>query len=359
MFKILIADDEPLIRKGLKTIIHRVSDEFTVSYEAANGIEAMRLIEINKPDVVISDIRMPDKDGLELVKEISQIYPQIINVILSGYDDFNYAHRAIKYKVYDYLLKPVDSETLSGLLNRIGNEIRSRISDRADKEYLNMHIDGKISTLFAIVKQKDLILNIKLMNKATTKTIIDDFFSYIYENCMEVFHVRRVVLELYNTILNDLQSKSHSTGSYCIGVDHRKDLERLNSIESIRIWFEQNIMRFIERSEDKSKSGEIKIIKKIKRFIRENYEKDITLNLLSEKFFLNPSYLSDLFKMETGQNFLEYLTQVRVERSIELMQDLRLKVYQISRMVGYDSPTHFNKLFKKITGITPNEYRKK
>lgn len=359
MFNILIADDEPLIRRGLKTIIHRISDDFVVSNEASNGIDAMNSIECWKPDVVISDIKMPKKDGLELLEEINQKYPYIITVILSGYDDFNYAQKAIKYKVYDYLLKPVDSESLSGLLVRIGEEIKSRVSDRVDKEYMNMHIEGRISTLFSTIKLYDLILNIKLMNKQAIKTIIDDIFRYINDNNMDLFHVRHVILELYNTILNDLHNINRSTEMLNSSLNLRGDLEHLGSIESVRIWFEQNIMSLIEYSKEKIVNGDTKIIDKIKRYIRENYEKEITLNLLAEKFFLNPCYMSNLFKLETGQNFLEYLTQVRINKSIELMHDIRLKVYQISQMVGYESPIHFNKLFKRVTGITPNEYRKK
>ena len=360
MLSILIVDDEPLIRRGLKTIIHRISSEFIVMAEASNGFEALELVKRNEPDVIISDIKMPEKDGLDLAKEINEKYPNIFIVILSGYDDFCYAQRAIKYKVYDYVLKPIDSENLENLLKRINSEIENKISDKADKNYLDMHISGKISTLFALVKQKDLVLNIKLVNVQAVEQIADDIFKYLYDNKLDIFYMRRAVLELYNTVLNDLSSINYDIQKFLDDSGNKKkNIGHLNSIESIKLWFNTNIIEILEYVKTKQNSDDIKVIDKIKKYIRENYGNDITLNLLAGKFYLNPSYLSELFKVETKQNFLEYLTQVRIEKSIELLCDSRLKVYQISSMVGYESSTHFYKIFKKVTSITPNEYRKK
>ena len=360
MFNILLVDDEVLIRRGLKAIIHRNSSNFRVVCEAANGNEAIGLINKYKPDVVISDIKMPEKDGLELARDICEKYPHIITIILSGYDDFNYAKQAIKFKVYDYLLKPVETEELVGLLDKLYSEMETRLHDKKSKEFLNMHITGKISLLFAMVKQKDLILNIETMNRQMVGKVIDDIFEYMIDDKMDIFHVKQISLELLNIVLNDLASVSDNVREEFISdMCTQKNIENINSVEGIKIWFKQSVNAIIDYLKNRNSASQVKVIDKIKKYIKENYEKDISLNLLAEKFYLNPCYLSDLFKSETGQNFLEYLTSVRIEKSIELLKDSRLKIYNISKMVGYDSTNHYNRIFKKIIGITPGEYRKK
>lgn len=99
------------------------------------------------------------------------------------------------------------------------------------------------------------------------------------------------------------------------------------------------------------------VIEPVLRYINENYAKDITLQKLSEIAYVHPIYLSKLFKEKTGVNFIDYLTRVRVEAARRLLGNLSLRIYDISEMVGYDSPKHFSKVFKEITGLTPKEYR--
>lgn len=99
------------------------------------------------------------------------------------------------------------------------------------------------------------------------------------------------------------------------------------------------------------------VIENVLRYINENYRKDITLQKLSEIAFVHPIYLSKLFKEKTGVNFIDYLTRVRIESSKKLLCNLSLRVYDVSEMVGYDSPKHFSKVFKEMTGLTPKEYR--
>lgn len=97
----------------------------------------------------------------------------------------------------------------------------------------------------------------------------------------------------------------------------------------------------------------------IQLFIRQHYGENITLNSLAEQFFLHPNYLSRLFKEKTGKNFVEYLTQVRMEKVKELLSSSNRKIIEICAMAGYDNPRYFSKVFKQYTGMTPREYRKK
>jgi len=100
------------------------------------------------------------------------------------------------------------------------------------------------------------------------------------------------------------------------------------------------------------------VITEIKQYILNNYNKSISLAELSNRFFINMHYLSQLFKERTGQTYLDYLTQVRIEHSKELLRNSDLKVYEICQMVGYSDTTHFSKVFEKNVGYKPSEYRK-
>lgn len=101
------------------------------------------------------------------------------------------------------------------------------------------------------------------------------------------------------------------------------------------------------------------VIKEIQLFILTHYGENITLNMLAEQFYLHPNYLSRFFKEKTGKNFIEYLTEVRMEKVKELLVNTDNKVVDISLMVGYDNPRYFSKVFKQFTGMTPSEYREK
>lgn len=138
MIRVLVAEDEPPIMRANVAAIESSNPEFKVVAIAINGKKAIEELEKQRIDVVFTDVRMPIIDGLELVKYIKNNYPNIIMVITSGYSDFEYARRAIEFKVQDYMLKPVSKLKLSALLDKIKNEI----SKRNHEKKRNMLIDG-------------------------------------------------------------------------------------------------------------------------------------------------------------------------------------------------------------------------
>jgi two-component system response regulator YesN len=100
------------------------------------------------------------------------------------------------------------------------------------------------------------------------------------------------------------------------------------------------------------------IIQKVRRYLTENFQKNIGLKELSEKFNINLYYLSQLFKKKTGQNYSGYLSRLRMDKAKELLIKTNMRVYEICKTVGYTDTTYFSKLFEKICGCTPSEYRK-
>lgn len=117
MFKVVICDDERIIREGLKQIIPWGDYHFNTIYTAKDGVEALSLIQQHQPELVITDIRMPRKNGVDLLNDIAHLDCNVI--ILSSYDDFEYMKAGIQHHVLDYLLKPVDHAQLEVILGRL------------------------------------------------------------------------------------------------------------------------------------------------------------------------------------------------------------------------------------------------
>lgn len=118
-FKIVVVEDEELILNNVVKKIHEADLDFVVTGTATDGMAALNLIEKEPPDVILTDIRMPVMDGLDLLKAVSSRFPYIKKIVISGHDDFTYAQKAIKYDVTDYLLKPLKMDELKAALTRI------------------------------------------------------------------------------------------------------------------------------------------------------------------------------------------------------------------------------------------------
>ncbi len=136
LYRIILVDDEEEVRKSIIRKIDWQAVGFTVVGDAENGEDALEKIEALEPDVVLTDIRMPYMDGLTLAEKIRQKYPSMKIVIFSGYDDFEYAKRAIKLNVTEYILKPVNVEELTAILRKIQASLDEEIEQKRDVSLL-------------------------------------------------------------------------------------------------------------------------------------------------------------------------------------------------------------------------------
>lgn len=162
MYRLLIVDDEEFVRNGLRNTFNWNAYGFNVVGTAQDGLHALDIIKKNFPHVVLTDIKMPDMDGLELIKQAKKLYPKIMFILLSAYDDFKYAQYAIKFDVKGYLVKPLDENEMAEILQKLSCELakveESNISDPFDtvpcgtenlidkaKKYVNENYEKKIS----------------------------------------------------------------------------------------------------------------------------------------------------------------------------------------------------------------------
>jgi Response regulator containing CheY-like receiver domain and AraC-type DNA-binding domain len=134
MFKVLIIDDEPIIRKGIRNIVNWDNFGCEVCGEAGDGLEGSELIKEMRPDVLITDIRMPEVDGLSMIANIKECVPDCKIIILTGYRDFDYAQEALKLGAFDYILKPTKIEELNSVIARAVKELRFKYDRQSEME---------------------------------------------------------------------------------------------------------------------------------------------------------------------------------------------------------------------------------
>lgn len=428
MFSILIVDDETEIRDGLASL-----DWQSIGYEiagvGAHGLEALALMEERPADVILTDIRMPFMDGIQLLGAVREKYPFIKVIILSGYDDFEYAKQALKLGAADYLLKPTIIEDLFGIFI----ELHQKMINEKQIEYRQATLERKetlLSRMLRINFLKELLAGM-VSPADIEQAAAEAEFIFVEESDYQVsilsldrlrnelssiskkelrlitFSLDNMLLELWEArgfgyhyvdpetarcyfIGRDIDSQKEmlqvkkrlsacmglwqSTFTISIGVSVT-NIEQLHvSCRSAELALDSSgegnqlcLGTYVEvnsrtdtlepqKQELPATKGTHYMIEEAKIYIRQNYAHNITLKKVAEHVHVTPNYLSALFK-ETGENFIQYLTALRIEQAKTLLKNPRNKIYEIVEMVGYSDAAYFSATFKKYVGKTPLEYR--
>ena len=137
------------------------------------------------------------------------------------------------------------------------------------------------------------------------------------------------------------------------------EIQEYTDIEGMKKWFLGKTSEICSNMEIAREKEAVSIIEKAKSYIRDNYKKDISLDEVSREVDISPYYFSKLFKQETGGNFIEYLTEVRLRNARELLKDSGLSIKEICAESGYSDPNYFSRIFKKYEGVTPSEFRER
>lgn len=534
--KVFLVEDEMVIRRGIKNSIDWEKEGYIFCGEASDGELAYPMIIKEKPDILITDIRMPFMDGLELCKLVKKELPNIKILILSGYDEFDYAKEAIRLGVTEYLLKPISSGKLLEALNGVSESIRREKEDKdlvrkymeemrentehEKQKFFEQMIAGNLSMADALETGKKYEMNLSAgmynlllfrftlgEEKRKSGELLGEA-EYAIEKLTErleyVFEFQRGVegwafllmadneeqmSERVKELSKDLEEimKNYSTIAYFGGIGQpvarlreleesfreaeralaarfTMELNRIISVEDIRMaqnvdtlddieitnfgeiektrtmlekflnngaedeidefvdvyineLSEENLksvlmrqyiimdayivmMSFCEKFEGiegemQAQSEELKnsmktiqtleeiknyirmLLKKIigvrdtisgrrysdiieiaKDQIRKTYMSDeISLNTIAAEVGMSPSYFSSIFSEEMGKTFVEYLTEIRMDRAKELLMCSSMKTSEIGYEVGYKDPHYFSYIFKKTQNCTPKEFR--
>lgn len=526
MIKVIIADDEARVCNLIRMLIDWEALGMELVGMAANGLEALELLEKRQPDILITDIRMPGCHGLELIERAKAVKPQLEVVIISGYAHFEYAQSAIRFGVGDYLLKPINQRELMDTLKKLGDRCLAgkrlgveveqlrrssaqdtrQLQNRLMQDLVSGGLEGATQeTIWEKyrVQLKEGCLQLALLaidydserTAATSVRIVEEkaakvFTAELSTACSTLLiHVAdglggillgfepgqaEAVRKLLRGCLNQLAAQGEMLGGFSFsmavsGVIGRTDrlhesyaacrvilMERLTqgtgklleSVPAAAAWKSEEMLRpyrqaaaelperttqeameravdalyesvrqhrhargadaydlvsragqmllqkpeiedgegklerFISRiahagsaerlfailrevsSQEAARlieqqhSAETRPIRLAREYIQQHYSEMITLERVCEEVGFSVSYFSALFKKETGESFVRYLTRVRMEQAKELLSQTNLPVSQICMRVGYNDLKHFNQVFKKETDLSPGQYRK-
>lgn len=352
---ILIVDDEPLIRASLSKKIKEFSTQVFVSNAAYNGVKALEWLENNYCDICVTDVRMPLMDGLELIKNIKNKYPWMECIIVSSYDDFSYAKKGISFGILDYILKPIEQISLNEALEKTCRKIQKDRLSEANKIILKKFSSEKKKIDFWVESIKSLkIKNIdNLIDCAedTIKTLAGDK-QYNLEYLANAF-LEFIVEQLRKDNIKVEYSNCGLQNQILSGEDKNRYF-----IDSSRNILKSGLTIINEHVSNLGNKKSRKVVEEIKDYIRTNYTKQIYLQELADHVAMSRTYISTLFKNETGSTVWNYLLRVRMEKSEELLKNTDMKCYEVAYEVGYDSEMHFSQTFKGYYGLCPLEYRK-
>ncbi|WP_078552467.1 response regulator transcription factor [Bacillus alkalicellulosilyticus] len=383
-YKLLLVDDEQLIVKSLLKTIAWEELHCTVVGTARNGKEALKKYQQFAPDIVITDIRMPVMDGIELLKNIKEINPKSKAIILSGYDEFSYARDAMKYGASDYILKPIDYDELYRSVEKISKEIKEEV-EQLQMVYKNILFEA-ISGGNPIHHELDACFFKMVCLETSTHTILNEEFirqkvGTVYHSDVSIF-VLKVEPTLYSIIfcsqnrnsllrvekdsvrkmLNHFPVDIHfGVGNILYGLRDIYDghKQALTCLRYKNLFAEKKVITMNDVNQLKNKkSGTDNVVVKAMEFMKGSFEEDIGIDDIADHVGLSVSRLSVVFKKGTGITCLEYLTNIRMEKALFLLKHTSKKTYEIAELVGYTDPRYFSQVFKKKVNLTPSEYRK-
>lgn len=332
MFHVLVAEDEVWIRNGIVEMIERFGLDFKVVAQASDGAEAWNLINEVWPNVIITDIVMPELDGLSLLGKCDEYKLGIVPIVISGYENFGYAQQAIRYGATEYLLKPVVAEDLKQALMRSVERLQS-----------SAHLYEPLFKIQEFLEGMEAWDHQRLVSEAGR------ILKSIYKVKTPNPGIRNGLLRIFSDKLNE-QLKS-------IDPQHQESkFDKTSDKRGVEAHFAGLLEQWSRRLNGGKKPRFL--FKRVTEYVQQNYAKEITLAQIAEFTDLSVSRFCVLFKREYGDSFINYLNKYRIETAKQLLLEPDLKVYEVADMVGFSSLPYFNRLFKSLTDESPGEYRR-
>ncbi|MDF2519376.1 MAG: two component transcriptional regulator, AraC family [Clostridia bacterium] len=361
MYRVMIVDDMEFIRMQIKRLpLWGELTGFEIAAEAEDGQEALEKLRAQPIDLLITDIRMPRVNGIELLREVHKSDLAACVVFLSEHGEFNIAKEAIQYGIFDYLVKPVNQEELRSLLKKVKecidekaevqNQVKKLEGIVAEKievyypsgqvnrilQYISEENEKAVEAGAVMVEEAAAALEYDVMK---TAIVLQKAYNEIWKGTMEIHQWMKQFTDI--TLFIDISFKQIDN----IDLMKKKIVQQIEAIFSV-------IKKFI------FKSRKSPIIREICHCVVKNIENEVCIAKISSALFLSKNYIGDVFKQETDMTLGDYITMVKVERAKKLIIEGRLKSYEIAQTLGYNNSEYFGKLFKRNTGLSPMEYKK-
>ena len=411
-----------MITEGLKRLIPFDKWDMEVVATANHADDALDYVREHPVDIVISDVNMPDKTGLEMIGEMKELLPNAYYILLSGYQEFDYVKKAMNLNVVDYLVKLVDKVELEHLLEKIVSQLGEKsheseiLSQQLDEEAFKTHLSQKENWWIGLSKEKqgNYAIPYYVLGQDWQIVLADQEFEGLlvmpfeapYQSNFEKWK-RDIEKTLFYGSVN--LDQSESLFSYyepiyrvIIQGNLQQIIEELTLLEKIVLentprvsitkqlftQFVMDVFHLFEHLKADDMTDIVKNIHAITTFedlvaytketltsffgqyrmnenvvsvlevIGRDYQKELSLKDISKDLFINPVYLGQLIKKETNSTFAELLNKQRIKAAQQLLLSTNDSIEDICYTVGYSNVGYFYKVFRKLCGKSPKAYRK-
>ncbi len=363
MYRVIIVDDDELIRKGLEKVIRWEQMGFSVEHTFQGAAEALDYVKDHPIDVILTDIRMPQMTGLELIQAAKGYQKKIKAVIISGYGEFELAKQALVLKVEDYLLKPLGQEEVEAVFLKLKQSLdgerqmlgqrengRDKGQDREkEKQYSRewRAIEGLTKQLidsiecgrFYEIDQKQEEMD--RMLKHCKHQDIPAFYSYVVTAILTYFDLEQDG-EIYWFV---------GKGEAASVLEGERQPERLREQLSQDM---EHIRKALWSHSDRMWSL---LAAKARSMIEAEYgDENLSLVSVANRLNISYGYLSTIFTKAEGHSFKTHLVMVRMEKARLLLLSRNYRIYEIAQMTGYKNPRYFTDAFRKYYHCSPADY---
>ena len=387
--RILFVDDDAIIRRSMKTKIDWASHGWELVYEARDAMETLDFLKDNEVDIILSDIKLPGMNGIEMASIARDYYPLIKFVFLSGYKDFEYAQQVLKLNAVDYLTKPVDPDQLTEVLERAEKIYRSEqereaiisqkypqikrsyISRLLRESFRNLDdsflqaFDINISSGVGVVAFVDLKYNDELPLQAA-RTLLEQYCDILTRQYRGSFFFCMDDLRIF-MIYTDKSASDEAAFQTCLSrlENQVNTYVRDNHLGSEARFIYGTLMHSMndlyasyQVATRNSNLNVEDLLKDVHSYIDDHYSDcELSLGKIADHFNINHSYLTSIFKKKYGINLYDYIIHVRMENAAKLVTETDLKNYEIAEATGYSNPQYFSLSFKKYFHCTVTQYR--
>ena len=369
MIKLFLVEDEIVMRDGIRRHIDWEKEGIEFVGEAGDGELAYPMILEQKPDILVTDIKMPFMDGLELSELAKKALPELKIIILSGYDEFSYAQKALSLGVTEYLLKPITPAKLLETINKVKEDLEAsrrllkgvnRIAsgeDGAKGKAISEKLDiEKVATNENVRESLEEFL--RTGTQGETEAFLQEVFESVgEENVRSIIFLKYLTLDMYFSIVRFVNGLGGDISA--MQEEPVEDVVAgLSKVETARGYIGGCLLEALRLRDKSSRKKSDGALYSALKYIDENFDKEeISLNAVAAAANMSPNHFSTVFSQEKGITFIEYLTRKRMERAKELLMTTGLRSSEIAYKVGYKDPHYFSYTFKKTQGMTAKEYR--
>lgn len=418
MYRVLVVDDEPIVCQGISSFLQRANLGIGAAETALNGFEALDELRTESYDLVLTDIQMGEMNGIELMEAIYTQHKGMPVIVISAHEDFHYAQQALRLGADDYLIKPVNLELLTQVVGQVLSRSReNRLRQQEQNVERKYSIGELLSARTIMLKEwldeerwperelaplfRDLQIDMPGPLYGVVSILLDVSRGGFHQE--EDLSIKDRKLLMYAALnvaqesLGDWSAVSfYGFGSRIVnllsfpGDTGQEGASAASALSLLGRKVQRNIQNTLNISSKVGASGvsgalsripelyreslrtmedhgagdellerEHASVQKAAAFIRASYaNKGLKLQDIAQATHLSPAYLSFLFKKVMDQNLWDYLTRIRMEEAKHLLLHSDKKRYEIADLIGYESPEHFTRVFKKYYGVSPADYRK-